>query len=213
MQFVQRPGVNVLRHCRFNEDWVPCIHNVFDFTSAVLYSFETQTTIGYGSRVIDSVCRVGVFVVFLQIYVGTLINILVTGLVFAKISRPKGRRQTLVFSRYAVICRRDGQYRLLFRVGDMRTRSHLVGTSVRALLVRNRLTAEGEVIPLCQFPLNLETETGHNDSYIFLVWPVTVVHRIDSTSPLWDMSADQLSKEHFEIIVILEGTVELHCKN
>jgi len=28
-------------------DWTPCIHNVFDFTSAVLFSFETQTTIGY----------------------------------------------------------------------------------------------------------------------------------------------------------------------
>jgi len=106
---------------------VPCIHNVFDFTSAVLYSFETQTTIGYGSRVIDSVCRVGVFTAMLQIYVGTLINILVTGLVFVKISRPKSRRQTIVFSRYAVVCRRNGQYQLLFRVGDMRTRSHLIG--------------------------------------------------------------------------------------
>lgn len=80
---------------------------------------------------------------------------------------------------------------------------------MRALLVRNILTAEGERIPLRQFSLALETETGHNDSYIFLVWPVTVVHRIDATSPLWDMSADQLHKEHFEIIVILEGTVEL----
>lgn len=192
-----------------NASWVPCIHNVFDVTSAVLYSFETQTTIGYGSRVIDSGCWVGVVVAMVQIYVGTLINILVTGLVFAKISRPKSRRQTLVFSQSAVVCRRDGQYQLLFRVGDMRIRSHLVGTSVRALLVRNRRTAEGEVIPLCQFSLALETDTGLNDSYIFLVWPVTIVHRIDETSPLWEMSADQLANERFEIIVILEGTVEL----
>ena len=74
--------------------------------------------------------------------------------------------------------------------------------------MRNRLTAEGEVIPLCQFSLALETETGLNDSYVFLVWPVTVVHRIDAASPLWQMSADQLRKEHFEIIVILEGNLE-----
>ena len=196
---------------RNNTERVPCIHNVFDFPSAVLYSFETQTTIGYGSRVIDSQCRVGVFVAMLQIYIGTLINILVAGLVFAKISRPKSRSQTLVFSQNAVVCLRDGEYQLLFRVGDMRTRSHLIGTSVRALLVRDKRTYEGEIIPLCQFSLALETETGHNDSYIFLVWPVTVVHRIDSTSPLWDMEPDQLyeMKEHFEIIVILEGTVEL----
>jgi len=145
----------------------------------------------------------------LQILIGTLINILVTGLVFVKISRPKGRRQTLVFSKNAVVCRRDGQYQLMFRVGDMRTRSHLIGTSVRALLVRTTQTVEGESIPLCQFPLALETETGHKDSYIFLAWPVTVVHRIDSMSPLWGKSADHMRKEDFEIIVILEGTVEL----
>lgn len=192
-----------------NDDWVPCIHNVYDFTSAFLYSFETQTTIGYGSRVIDSTCHVGVVAAMLQIYIGTVINMLVTGLVFVKISRPKSRRQTIVFSHYAVVCRRNGQYQLLFRVGDMRTRSHLIGTSVRALLVKNILTSEGELIPLCQFSLSLETETGHNDSYIFLVWPVTVAHRIDSNSPLWDMSETHLHKEHFEIIVILEGTVEL----
>lgn len=37
---------------------------------------------------------------------------------------------------------------------------------------------------------------------------MTVMHRIDSDSPLWDISADQLQDEHFEIIVNLEGTVE-----
>lgn len=196
-------------HNRNNTDSTPCIHQVFDIWSAVLYSFETDTTIGYGSRVIDSTCRTGIFVVMMQIYLGTFIRILVTGLFFAKISRPKSRRQTLVFSRHAVVCRRDGQYELMFRVGDMRTRSHLIDTTVRALMVRDKLTAEGELIPLCQFSLALETETGHNDSYIFLAWPVTVVHRIDSSSPLWDLSSDQLHSEHFEIIVILEGTLEL----
>lgn len=75
--------------------------------------------------------------------------------------------------------------------------------------MQNIRTAEGELIPLCQFSLALETETGHNDSYIFLAWPVTVAHRINSTSPLWDKSEQHMYKEHFEIIVILEGTVEL----
>jgi potassium inwardly-rectifying channel subfamily J, other len=48
-----------------------------------------------------------------------------TGLVFAKLSRPKKRAETLLFSKNAVICRRDGQLCLLFRVGDMR-KSHIV---------------------------------------------------------------------------------------
>lgn len=31
-------------------DWVPCIVNVNTFAAAFMFSLETQTTIGYGSR-------------------------------------------------------------------------------------------------------------------------------------------------------------------
>jgi potassium inwardly-rectifying channel subfamily J, other len=131
---------------------------------------------------------------------------LITGIVFSKLSRPKSRAQTVIFSRNAVVCRRDGQHCLLFRVGDMQ-RSHIVGISLKAIVIRNRLTREGESIPLCQYPIDIEKETspssaddvtgsddggGGADSYLFLVWPVTVVHRIDERSPFWDMSADQV---------------------
>jgi len=70
-----------------------------------------------------------------------------------------------------------------------------------------RQIKEGETIPLCQYPLDLQTETCVADNFVFLVWPATVVHRITSSSPLWDISAKQLITERFEIIVILEGIV------
>lgn len=38
-----------------------------------------------------------------------------------------------------------------------------------------------------------------------MVWPVVVVHKIDDSSPLWNLSASQLLQEKFEIIVIMEG--------
>jgi len=56
--------------------------------------------------------------------------------------------------------------------------------------------------------MKLETEANFDDGFVFLVWPVTVVHRIDSTSPLWEVSAKTLLSEEFEIVVILEGTIE-----
>ena len=31
-----------------DDDWMPCVANVYDFGTAVLFSMETQTTIGYG---------------------------------------------------------------------------------------------------------------------------------------------------------------------
>ena len=56
----------------------------------------------------------------------------------------QGRSQTIMFSEKAVICQRDDEYYLLFRVGDMR-KSHIVEAHVRAILVRKRVTQEGEV--------------------------------------------------------------------
>jgi potassium inwardly-rectifying channel subfamily J, other len=157
---------------------------------------------------------------------------LITGIVFSKLSRPKSRAQTLLFSRYAVISLRDGAYCLQFRVGDVRGRSHIVGTALRAVLVRNRLTREGESIPLCQYPISVQTSEDatadlssessptaasldaetltekavigngneattsvtSGDQYLFLVWPVTIVHRIDERSPFWDVSAEQVRR-------------------
>ena len=51
------------------------------------------------------------------------------GVVFAKLAKPKHRSETVMFSKSAVICKRDDEYCLVFRVGDMRT-SQLVGKSL-----------------------------------------------------------------------------------
>jgi len=81
-------------------------------------------------------------------------------------------------------------------------------TALCCVVLIRRLTKEGETIPLCKYPLDLETETCRSDSnsFVFLVWPATVVHRINRSSPLWDVSAEQMLTEQFEIIIILEGT-------
>lgn len=41
-----------------------------------------------------------------------------------------------------------------------------------------------------------------------LIWPVTIVHVIDENSPFYRLNSDQLSSFKFEIITVLEGTVE-----
>lgn len=68
-----------------------------------------------------------------------------------------------------------------------------------------RFTKEGECIPLWQNPLDIHPESCKDNDFVFLVWPVTVVHKINKSSPLWDVSMEKLQEEHFEIIVILEG--------
>ena len=54
----------------------------------------------------------------------------------------------------------------------------------------------------------VETESQDYDQYIFMAWPVRIVHRITRDSPLWQVSADDLMGEQFEIIVVLEGIIE-----
>jgi hypothetical protein len=56
-----------------NDSWVPCIDKVYDYPSALMYSVETQATIGYGMRVVNSSCGFAMFVVMLQTIVGTLV--------------------------------------------------------------------------------------------------------------------------------------------
>lgn len=127
------------------------------------------------------------------------------GIVFAKLSRPKKRTQTLLFSRNACLCLRDGEMCLLFRVGDMR-KSHIIEAHVRAQLIRKRVTREGEVLPFFQYELDVGYDIG--EDRIFFIWPMTIVHKINENSPLYDLSAHDLLREKFEIVVILEGVIE-----
>jgi potassium inwardly-rectifying channel subfamily J len=92
----------------------------------------------------------------------------------------------------------------MFRVGDMR-KSHIIGATVRAQLIRTHTTKEGEVLHQYQTELNIGTDGGDNN--LFFIWPMTVVHRIDSESPLYNISASDIidRESRFEIVVILEG--------
>uniref|UniRef100_A0A1I8IW55 G protein-activated inward rectifier potassium channel 3 n=1 Tax=Macrostomum lignano TaxID=282301 RepID=A0A1I8IW55_9PLAT len=187
------------------KNFVPCVENVNGFTDALLFSIETQHTIGYGFRYPSDRCPEAVLMVMVQSCFGVIIQALMTGLVFAKLSRPKKRAETLMFSKNAVICKRDGQMVLLFRVGDMR-KSQLLEAHVRGILIKKRITREGEVLPLEQFDIDL----GYGEGYdrLFLVWPIIVEHKITKDSPFWEISSGDLLSEQFELIVILEGIIE-----
>lgn len=183
----------------------PCYRNVDGFLSALLLSVESQMTIGYGYRRVTAQCAEGAALLMAQCIVGSVVDVLMTGCVFVKLSRPRKRAQTLVFSERCVVSARDGRLCLMFRVGDLR-QSHMVDAKIRARLVRSRLTAEGEFLPLEQAEINLGLDTGADR--LFLVEPLTVVHVIDPASPLWETSALTLKRDRLEVVVILEGIVE-----
>lgn len=186
--------------------WTPCVFNIVSFTSCFLFSIETQHTIGYGVRTTTEECPEAIFMMCFQSIYGVMVQAFMVGIVFAKMTRPKQRTQTLLFSRHAVVCQRDGVLALMFRVGDMR-KSHIIGASIRAQLIKTRQTKEGELLAQHQTELEIGADGGAA-SDLFFIWPMVVAHRITAESPLYGMSATDLLQERFEIVVILEGTVE-----
>ncbi|CAB3224283.1 unnamed protein product [Arctia plantaginis] len=188
-----------------NKTVSPCLNGVKTFTGCFLFSIETQHTIGYGTRTTNEECPEAIFVMCIQSIVGVFIQAFMVGIVFAKMSRPKKRTQTLLYSTKCVICMRDGQLCLMFRVGDMR-KSHIVEAHIRAQIVRRKITREGEVLPFYQQELKVGAD-GEEDRLMF-IWPMTIVHKINEKSPLYNLSASDMLKERFEIVVMLEGVIE-----
>uniref|UniRef100_A0A3Q3WVN2 G protein-activated inward rectifier potassium channel 3 n=1 Tax=Mola mola TaxID=94237 RepID=A0A3Q3WVN2_MOLML len=185
--------------------WKACFEKVDSFLSALLLSLESQRTIGYGSRMVTANCPEGTILLMVQSILGSIIDALMVGCMFVKISRPQQRAQTLIFSKHCVICERDEKLCVLFRIGDLRE-SHMVDAKIRAKLIKSRQTKEGEFIPLEQSEINLGYDTGGDR--LLLVEPQTITHVINESSPFWEMGCERLRRETFEIIVILEGIVE-----
>lgn len=73
-----------------NSEREKCVQEVHNFLSALLFSIETQHTIGYGSRYITTECLGGILVLTLQSSLGYLLQVIVTQIVFTKLSRPTG---------------------------------------------------------------------------------------------------------------------------
>lgn len=185
-----------------------CVDNVDSWVKAFLFSIETQTTIGYGGRAVTSNCPEGVLLLVVQTIVGMFVNCAMLGLLFAKLARPKNRGKTTMFSKRAVVTVRDEHLCLMFRYVDLRHK-RLLDTNMRAVIIRPKLTEEGEFIPIDMADLKLTIDFAQEEytMRLFPLFPLTIIHVIDQTSPLYTMSKSQLEQSEFEIIPILEGTV------
>ncbi|XP_066056682.1 inward rectifier potassium channel 16 [Chamaea fasciata] len=176
-----------------DEEITPCVANVHSFTGAFLFSLETQTTIGYGYRCVTEECSLAILMVILQSVLSCIIDTFIIGAALAKMATARKRAQTIRFSYYAVVGLRDGKFCLMWRIGDFRP-NHMVEGSVRAQLLRYKEDKEGRMT------MEYRDLKLLNDQ-IILVTPVTVVHEIDSDSPLYGLDRKALAKDNFEILV------------
>ena len=135
-------------------------------------------------------------VVSVEAFFGILNLALLTGVTFARFSRPFAR---VVFSRVAVVTPFDGVPTLMFRAANQRG-NQILDAAVSVSLARQLTTKEGIVMRRFQ-ELNL---VRSRTPLFGLSW--TVMHAIDETSPLHGATSESLRDLQIEIIVLLRGT-------
>ena len=95
-------------------------------------SDEQAALCSYGGRATTTECPTAIVVMCVQSVLGIFIEACMTGIVFAKFTKPAHRGKTILFSDQALVTMRNGAFYLLCRVGDLRP-THLIGCSIYLL--------------------------------------------------------------------------------
>ena len=92
-------------------------------------------------------------------------------------------------------------------LNDFTTRqTHLLECHVSGHFLSKKSTAEGEVIPYHLAQMEFGSELDGSCDYIQPFWPLVVAHKIDSSSPLYELAPRDFQTMQFEVILTLEGT-------
>lgn len=175
-----------------------------DFLSALFFSIQTFTSVGYG-HVYPGSNGTGL-VSSVEALVGVLTFALATGLLYGRFSRPSAR---IHFSRTAIIGRRpNGVPSLQFRIANQRS-NILIDLQARVLLK----TVDRETNNQKYSLLPLERDFI---SFFPLSW--TLVHDITSESPLHGFGPADYEHLDVEIIIQLKGyddtfAQDVHARN
>ncbi|XZN94273.1 MAG: ion channel [Microcoleus sp.] len=175
-----------------------CIANARpgSFQDAFYFSVQTMATIGYGSMYPRT--DYANTIVAVQAFFALWGVAMVTGLAFSRFSKPTAR---VIFSRIAVIAPFNGVQTLMYRTANQRF-NQILEAQQRATLIRDEVTSDGDYMRRF-YDLTLV----RSQSPIFaLTW--TVMHIIDENSPLYKLSAKDLSEQQAEIVITLTGIDE-----
>lgn len=175
-----------------------CIANARagSFKDAFYFSVQTMATIGYGSMYPRT--DYANTIVCIQALFGLWGVAMVTGLAFSRFSKPTAR---VIFSRVAVIAPFNGIPTLMYRTGNQRF-NQILEAQQRATLIRDEVTSEGDFMRRFY-----DLQLVRSQSPIFaLSW--TVMHAIDESSPLYQLTAKDLIECQAEIVITLTGIDE-----
>ena len=174
--------------------------HIDSFQDAFFFSVQTMATIGYGKLI-----PVGFgtnMMVAVEALFGFTFFATVTGMAFAKLSRPTAR---VLFSDIAVIGPYDGKPHLMLRMANERG-NRIVDATVQLVILIDAPNAEGgRMRRFYDLPLV-------RDKVPFMQYTWTVMHEIKEDSQLFNMTPDKLQDIQAEIIVSLTGIDETYAQ-
>jgi len=162
------------------------------FANAFFFSVHTLTTVGYGNVYPEGPWANAIS--SLEAATGLMVFAIATGLLYGRFSRPSAR---IVYSKNAIIAPYQDGTSLQFRVANARSNT-LMNMEARVLL----MTVESGDGGLKRSFIDLPLERPQ--IYFFaLTW--TIVHPIDSASPFFGKTREDLGKLSAEILILIQG--------
>ncbi|NEU72438.1 ATP-sensitive inward rectifier potassium channel 10 [Hassallia byssoidea VB512170] len=172
-----------------------CVENARpgSFLDMFFFSVQTLASIGYGAMYPKTTyCNI---IVTIEAMAGPVAIAVMTGLAFARFSRPTAR---VMFSRVAIITPHEGMPTLIFRTANQRG-NQILEAQMQVYLIRDEVTKEQEFIRRIY---DLQLIRNHSPSFT-LTW--LGMHVIDESSPLYGISAESLIETNTTITVLLTG--------
>jgi inward rectifier potassium channel len=157
------------------------------------FSIETLSTAGYGDM--HPQTHYGHFIAAVELFTGIFSMSLMTGLIFARFSRPNAR---LLFADYPVISTHEGKPTLMVRLAN--ERHNIIGNATaRMWLLKNVVSMEGRSLRrFYELPL-----TRNEHPALALSW--TLFHVLDEESPLYGLTAEDLDAADVSLVVVVSG--------
>jgi len=162
----------------------------------IYFSIETLSTVGYGDM--HPQTEWGHWVASLESFAGLIFSAVLTGMIFARFSRPAAR---VLFTKHVLIGQFEGERRLMLRAANART--NIISDAVAKLwMLATVVTVEG--YRQRRFH-ELKLDRIENPSFM-LSW--TLFHTINAESPLYGLSVHDLEEAEVGLIVNIRGADE-----
>lgn len=164
-----------------------------DYLDYLYFSIETLSTAGYGDM--HPQTHYGHFVSAVELLTGIFSMSLMTGLIFARFSRPSAR---LLFANHPVIATQDGKPTLMVRLAN--ERHNIIGNATARLwILKNTITNEGRAIRRFNELSLLKNE----HPALALSW--TLYHVLDEQSQLFNLDTEDLKAANVALVVVVSG--------